>query len=725
MATSSAKRRLFIIVCLCLLPTSGYFVFRNSGAPRPNVLVITVDTLRADHLGSYGYKMASTPNIDALAAEGVLYRNAVCSAPITLPSHCSIMTGLYPPAHGVRDNGTFALGDDAVTLADRLKAEGYETQAFVSALVLDRRYNLSKGFDGYDDNLWAEDAPKLFMIRKRPGNKTIDRVTDWIEKWSGREERKPFFVWVHLFDPHQPYNAPTWARALAPTPYDAEITFVDRQLGRLFDALRAKGVLDNTLIVFTADHGESLGEHQEKTHAIFIYDATVRVPLIIRYPRLFPKGSTYEGPVRSVDIAPTVLSALKLPGGNETQGIDLLPPTVGKVPQPDLPQYSESLLCEVGFGMAPLYGIREGRYKLIRAPKPELYDLRADPAELNNLYSADPDRAAALDQDLQSILESRGRTVIAARDNPMDRETLEMLQSLGYLHGGRERKSMGGMDPKDGITIYNKFENARHLAQTDRWNESESVLREILDAMPGHISARNILALVLLKQGRLDDAVKEYRRSLQDDLKQSRVFAMLGNIALYMNDLAGAEGYYKEALKITPQFIEAVSNMGMIELLRNNEKGAMAWYDKAAELDPNFPHVNRRIADVYYERQEYAKALEYYKKTLERLPTDFRALVQAGNCARAAGHKDVAVIYYGKAQSLRPDSWIPDYNLACLRAMEGNSKEAMKLLENAANKGFAGAGLAGSDQDLASLRELPEFTTLLARMGSIHQDPEE
>src|SRR5215467_12441195 len=229
---------------------------------RPNVLVITIDTTRADRIGCYGFGLAHTPAVDRLAREGVRCTDVASSAPITLPAHCSIMTGLYPPAHGVRDNGNYALGSEAVTLAERLAAAGYRTAAFVSASVLARRYGLDQGFEVYDDDLWAEDAPPLFMFRKRPAPRTTDRAIAWLVDWAKGRQSQPFFLWVHFFDPHQPYQVGSLELAvLTPTPYDAEIAQADRGVGRIVDWLRQHGVLDDTLVVLTADHGESLGEH--------------------------------------------------------------------------------------------------------------------------------------------------------------------------------------------------------------------------------------------------------------------------------------------------------------------------------------------------------------------------------------------------------------------------------------------------------------------------------
>jgi choline-sulfatase len=683
-------------------------------ARQPNVLIITVDTLRADHLGCYGLPLARTPRIDLLAKEGVLCSDAITAAPITLPSHCSIMTGLFPPAHGVRDNGTYALGDKAVTLAERLKGAGYETRAFVSALVLNRRYNLNQGFDSYDDDLWAEDAPKLFMIRERPARKTADRVLEWFGK-RPKTGAPPFFAWVHFFDPHQPYKPEAQDRVLAPSLYDAEIAGVDRAVGRLLDALKAADVLDDTLVILTADHGESLGEHGEKTHAIFIYDATLHVPLLMRYPRVF-HHSTYNGPVRSVDIVPTVLSVLGLPGGNETQGVDLVKAFRGDVPPPDLIQYSESLLSEVGFGMAPLAGIRHGGYKWIRAPRSELYDLKNDPRELKNLLPEEARRGAVMDQELSRILDESARREITAKESPMSRETQEALVSLGYLTPAADRKSMGGMDPKDGIAIYNELEEARHLAQNKRWGQAEERLKTILAKQPAHLSARNILALTLLQQGKFEEARAEYLASLKQDPKQSRVLGMLGSIAILENHLDDAERLYKGALEITPAFVEAICNLGFVASLKGDDAAAQDWYARALAVDPGFPRPWRLSADLYYERGDFAKARQSYLKVLEKEPDDFESLIQLGNCERRLANDAGALEAFGRAGKLRPDSWIPAYNRACLDSIRGRGPEALALLDTAASKGLSDPSLLSRDHDLDPLRKSPEFVAVARKV---------
>jgi arylsulfatase A-like enzyme/Tfp pilus assembly protein PilF len=708
---------LYFIVALLLLLLSLASCRR---APRPNVLIITVDTLRADHLGCYGFTLARTPAIDKLAAESIRFTDAISAAPITMPAHSSIFTGLFPVAHGVRDNGAYALGEGAVTLAERLHDAGYTTHAFVSALVLNRRYNLNQGFETYDDDLWAEDDPKLFMIRERQAPKTADRFLQWFGDWD-KTRTKPFFTWIHFFDPHQPYRASAADAALSVSPYDAEIAGVDHQIGRIVETLRAKGVLDNTLLVFTADHGESLGEHGEQTHAIFVYDATVRVPLMMRYkPAFAPR--VYSGATRSVDIVPTILGVLGLPGGDTTDGRDLGAAIRGKETAPVLPQYSESLLSEVGFGMAPLFAIRSGGYKYIRAPRPELYDLRNDPHELHDLRASLPRVAANLDAQLTQLMKDSSRHSVKAAANPMTRETEESLQALGYLASQGERSGMQGIDPKDGLPIHNKLEEARHFAQRRQWAKSEALLLEVLAVTPRNVSALNVIGLIGIKTGDGDKAVKYYEQSLAIDPQQFRVHGVLGGIALTRGDLDHAQQEFKAALAINPHFAEATANLGFIEALRGHDIAAAQWYAKGIAADPAFPRVYRRLGDLYYDRKDFAHAYANYTKVIQLTPSDVRATVQAGNCARRLGRNADADALFHRAELLRPNGWIPTYNRACLMAVAGKPDEALTTLMALAARHPVPLALIERDQDLAAMRLLPRFAELKRHLTDTEDD---
>ncbi len=685
---------------------------KSQPPPKPNVLLITLDTTRVDRLGAYGFGLARTPNIDALAREGIVCTDCATTAPITLVAHTSILTGLFPPAHGVRDNGTYALNDQAVTLAESLKQAGYDTHAAVSAQVLAKRYNLTQGFDSYDDELWEEDKPPLFMIPDRPGPKTARRSTSWLDTWFAKDDRPPFFMWAHFFDPHQPYESKADQQHLMPSPYDAEIAQADQAVGILVDWLKSHGELDNTVIVVTADHGESLGEHGEKTHAIFIYDATIRVPLIWRYPALLPAQAKYEGPVRLVDIMPTVLSVLELPGAENTQGYDLVPALQGKVEPPKLPQYCESLLSEVGFGMAPLFGIRLDGYKYIRAPNPELYNLNEDPRELANLHANSPEVVMRLDAELSKLVADSEQRALVDKRNPMDTETIDMLQALGYLSSDSQRNALQGMDPKDGMTYYQKLEDARHLAQRDRYEDSEKLLREIVSELPRHLSARNTLAYVLMRQQKRDEAEKEYQESLATDPNQSRVEQMLGFICLQRGEFEQAGQHYRRALEITPRFVEAMLQLGFVLAESGDMDSAQQWYERALQEDASSPRALASIADLYFLREDFTRAMAEYDKALEKAPTNFHALVQAGVSATRLKDYEKAAAYYSKAVDVRNDSWIPEYNLACICALQGKNEEAIGHLQNVSKKGIAPARftqLLGTDTDLDSIRNLPAF----------------
>jgi arylsulfatase A-like enzyme/Tfp pilus assembly protein PilF len=684
---------------------------------RPNVLVVTVDTLRADRLGCYGFGLAHTPAIDQLAAEGVRCSDVATSAPITLPAHCSIMTGLYPPAHGVRDNGNYSLAPEAVTLAERLRAAGYRTGAFVSAAVLARRYGLDQGFDTYDDDLWSEDDPELFMIRERPAPHTIDRALAWLADGTKTAQRQPFFLWVHLFDPHQPYSAHSIdLTALAPTPYDAEIAEVDRAVGRLVDWLRDRAMLDDTLVVLTADHGESLGEHGEPTHGIFIYDSTIRVPLVWRLPRVLPAGVTYPGSVRHIDIVPTVLAILGLPGGEATQGADLLAGLHGRGPALDLPQYSEARLAEEGFGMAPLFGMRHDGRKFIQAPHPELYDLRTDRQEQHNVYPDDPRAARPLEERLESVVADSGQRALTVRTREIDRETEEMLRALGYLAPPEQRAEMAGIDPKDGMVLYAKLQEARQLAQIEEWDAAKRLLDEVLAVAPENVTARNVLALIAVRKDDLDEAERQYLASLAMQPQQHRIVSALGSIALRRGNFDEAERRFREVLDRAPTYVEAMSNLGWVEAMRGNPAGAEAWYQRALAVDPTYPHVYRRLADLYYDRRDWNRALDYYRRVLATLPEYFAVLIQAGNSARFMDDEETAAAYYAEAGRVRSDSWVPSYNLACLRAVNGQPEPALTLLADAADRGFASTTLLQKNDDFDGLRGRPGWSALVARV---------
>ncbi len=688
------------------------------------MVVVTVDTLRADHLGCYGFEAARTPHIDALASQGVRAEHAIAATPITLPSHATIFTGLYPPAHGVRDNGMYKLPEGVETLAERLKAEGYRTQAFVSAWVLHHRFNLDQGFDGYDDVLATEGDPGMFRVPERSGQRTMDAVLSWLDTAFAPDKKgEPLFLWVHLFDPHQPYAPPEEDAKASPTLYDGEIASADRQIGRFVDKLRTKGVLDDSILVFTSDHGESLGEHGEATHAVFIYEATVRVPLIIRYPRKLPAGTTYSASVRSVDLVPTVLGLADLKP-METQGLDLSKAMAGKAETPMVSPYSESMHPELEFGMAPLHGIRSAQWTYIRAPRPELYDRSKDPGELRNLLEdADPAvsqsataEALTLDARLAQVFEDSKRFGQTSDVKPIDAETAEMLKALGYMSESDAPKGVNGMDPKDGNRAFNEIDEARQFVLQEDYASAKKILVALLKRIPTNASARNLLAMCELNLGNPDVVEDLYLQSLAHEPRQAEVIVQLGRFRLLEGKQDAARARFIQALAVDPAYIEAMILLAYLERQQGRPEEAMRWYDKAIAIDPADPAPYLQYGDHYFREGDFAQAKSWYEKALKAQPDNFAAAMQAGTSAMNLGDANTAEGYFVRANRIDPSSWKPFYNLACLRVKGGDANSAIQSLQNAVTLGFDDAEQLKADVCWAPLRADPRFAELVRQV---------
>ncbi|MGH9315358.1 MAG: sulfatase family protein, partial [Vicinamibacterales bacterium] len=405
----------------------------NGGARRSdlNLLVISLDTTRADRLRPYGFQEIETPALDRLAEEGVLFRQAATAAPLTLPAHTTIFTSRVPPAHGVRDNGGFFVDPSETTLAETLREQGFRTGAFVGAYVLDSKWGLDQGFETYFDDfdLTKYRAISLGAIQ-RPGNEVVDKAIEWLNGVASQR----FFGWVHLYDPHTPYEPPEPFRSRYPgRPYLGEIAFTDSQVGRLVDFLRERGLLDRTVVVVVGDHGESLDDHGEGSHGFFIYESVVRVPLIIRAPLDGLRGRQVADVVRTLDIAPTVAELLGVSKSPGAAGVSLVPLMTGAAPELGLEAYSESTYPLYHYGWSDLRALRSGRFKLIAAPRPELYDLEQDPGERANLFD---ERRQLADRMLARLAELEKRLAKTERpkgEPEVDPEARARLAALGYI----------------------------------------------------------------------------------------------------------------------------------------------------------------------------------------------------------------------------------------------------------------------------------------------------
>ena len=428
---------------------------------RPNVLIVSIDTLRADRLASYGYAHAQTPVLDRLAASGLRFTQATTVAPLTLPAHASLFTGTFPTFHGVRDNGQFYLADEQTTLAEVFKGQGYRTGGFVGAFVLDRRWGIAQGFDTYFDNfdLSKYELAAGIDAAQRPADEVVSRAMAWLKEASN----KPSFAWVHLYDPHAPYAAPEPFASRFPATmhgaYDAEVAFVDAQVGRLLDALG--DARDETIVVVTGDHGESLGEHQEQQHGFFVYDAVTQVPLIVAAPGISPGAPTDQ--VRIVDVMPTVLEAAGIPVPAAVQGRSLLPAARGQ--RLDLLALSESWYPRYHYGWSELTAVRDGRYKFIAAPRRELYDLLNDPGERTNLAPFNPQRVAALERALGEITGATSGSSKPQAPQQVDPDVEERLRALGYVGSSLSPRALEDRprgDPKDKIGLVQPPQTGGH-----------------------------------------------------------------------------------------------------------------------------------------------------------------------------------------------------------------------------------------------------------------------
>jgi choline-sulfatase len=421
--------------------------------PAPlGILIVTLDTTRADYLSAYGSGPAWTPNLERLAADGVVFEQAMTVAPLTLPAHCSLFTGLLPTRHGVRDNAGGSLPAHHQTLAEVLKRRGFETAAFVGSVVLRTGRGLEAGFDTYNDGI-TEDRPAAGGGLQRTADRVVDEAVAWLEGLRGTS----FFLWVHLYDPHAPYDPPEPFRtAYGDDLYAGEIAFADAQIGRLLEVLDRRRVLDRTAVVIAGDHGESLNEHGENTHGIFIYQNVIRVPLILRVAGVSPRRVPEV--TRLVDVMPTVLELVGAPTP-ATDGVSLVAALTGGATTLDLEAYSESLYPE-RFGWSRLQSLRDGRFKLIEAPRPELYDLETDPAEQNNIYAKRPVIAAMMSRRLSALVPQDASRRHVNDPVPLAPEAVERLVALGYVGASRAPLNQADQplpDPKDHINEYNRL----------------------------------------------------------------------------------------------------------------------------------------------------------------------------------------------------------------------------------------------------------------------------
>jgi len=671
---------------------SGLRAGPQGSGPRPNVLLITVDTLRADKLGCYGNRNVKTPHIDGLARNGILFTRVFAHNPLTLPSHANIMTGLTPLFHGVHDNENFVLQDRFLTLAEFFKARGYATGAVIGAFPLDSRFGMAQGFDFYEDNVIPKGAPK-----NAPGERRAEAVARVAEQWLDRQESE-WFLWVHFYDPHYPYEAPEPFSSRYPVkPYNGEVAYVDSVLGDFLTYLETRGRRDGTVIILTSDHGESLGDHGEKTHGMLAYNSTLWIPLIISGPGLKPATSDRLG--AHIDIFPTLCDLLGQDAPPGLQGVSLVPGGRTKR-NPSRLVYFESLDPYDNFGWAPLRGFISAKSKFIDSPVPELYDLESDFTETVNLSGDDP--PGPLRKQLNQLMKTLSGPGAEEARRPVDRQARERLRSLGYLGpSGVERKTAFG--PRDDIKallpVFNRsraayvlkdagqaergiaelrriiaggvriFHPYLYLAELlrdgGRLQEALDVLSKGVGLFPANYELVRVLADCLVEAGRNQEAVELVRsKSLFQMEQDPRIWFFLGRAYENLEDFPAAVEAYEKTVGTDPEFAEAyfrlgVAYSGLAGRRQEDEtpfaKGVAA-LRRSLELDPGLTESHRALGLAYFSSGETAEAVRELETCLSRGFADGRIHFILGQAYLSRGDRSKALASFTACKTGFPGS---------------------------------------------------------------------
>ena len=727
------RRALAGFVLLALLGVGVWFLILREGtlAPfgwsRTHLLLVSIDTLRADALGSYGYAKAQTPRLDALGAQGLRFEQATTVAALTLPAHSSLLTGTFPATHGVRDNGGFYLGDEQVTLAEVLRGEGYRTGAFVGAFVLDSRWGTHQGFDRYFDEFDLSEMKGGGMASvQRRGDEVVAETLRWL----GEESEAPFFAWVHLYDPHTPYEAPEPYSSRFPRTrsgaYDAEIAWTDGLVGRLLDGLAEQGHLEDTLVVVVGDHGEALGAHKELDHGFFLYDEVVQIPLMIAGPGV--PSRVVPNQVRIVDVMPTALELLDVEAPASVQGTSLVPLSRGRELQ--LLALSESWYPRYHYGWSELKAVRDGRYKLIQAPRRELYDLAQDPGEIEDLAAEQPQRADALERALEKMLRqvtsedaSRGPTAI-------DPETEERLRALGYIGGGISARNLEDRprgDPKDKIGLYNLLRQAGQDSSEERIDEAIAKVQQALAEDPEIVEAYTLLAKFHEKAGRPEEGIKALRQALELDPEHHGAVFGLALAQKNMGQLEDAEIGFERAHELDPRSGKVLWQLADIRMREKRFDEAEGTLRDALALKVDQPKFRLKLGECYIELERYADAERIISKALEEKPELPRAHFNLAFAHEARGQIERAVAEYEAELAQTPKAFKAAFNLGKLLMRTRPEEARTRLRESVDWNPEFGTGylyLAKSLLDAGELAQAEEAAlTGLAKNPEPEQAP--
>ncbi len=659
----------------------GFAVAGCQRTPR-NLLLVTFDTTRWDHVGYATGRRDLTPMLDAMAARGTWFSTCLTTQPLTLPAHTSIMTGLFPYHHGVRNNGTYVVPKEDVTLATRLRSAGYATHAIVSAFVLDHQFGLDQGFDGYDDDLSGGPKQKLFMFKEIKAAETARKAVKWLH--DERPKDKPFFLWLHFFDPHADYEPPDDVAIDFPgDPYSGEIHYADRELGRVIKELDDAKLLDDTLFVFTADHGDSLGDHGEKTHGLFIYESTTRVPLFLAGPGV-PTGRRVDTLARTVDIVPTVLELLRLDRPSGLDGVSLEELWSGHDNQRTA--YMETLTPRENFGWSELRAVRNARAKVIAAPRAEAFDLAADPGEQHNLFvgPAPPAAGRPLLAELRTISKTDPYEMGRAQAHTMEPETRKKLAALGYVWTEPPaHSSVPRADPKDRLEFWARFQGAQDLIRQKSYASAIGEIEGLLLDDPQNLHALASLANALMHVGEKDRALDVYRRMMVLDPSYEPAYRGAAYLQEQRGHFAEAEALLQAALKIRPEDPESASGMGDLEIEEGHFPAAEAWFRKALELEPHSSTALAGLGNCLNRAGRLKEALDLLRSARQHDPTSHVLTYNLAVVSERLGDPRSAMALYKAAIRLEPDHSMSWNNLGSLLERAGRHEDALRCFNQA------------------------------------------
>jgi choline-sulfatase len=724
-------------------------VYAPVSAPRfdrANVIVISVDTLRRDHLAPYGAAFA-TSAASRLAREGVVFEHAVSQVPLTLPSHASLFTGLYPPHHAIRDNG-FVLQPSATTLAERFLASGYATAGFVSSYVLHSRWGIGQGHQVYDDTFDYRGLEHRSLVDvERPAEPVVDAALAWLKQPTRRA--RPFYLWIHLYDPHEPYAPPEAFKRAAPSAYAGEVIYADHEVNRVLDALDALNLRRDTVIVYLADHGEALGDHGEPSHGVFLYGETLDVPLILAPPArksVAPltealTGRRLQGLSRLVDVMPTLLDLTGQPIPSGLDGVSLVPMIVHErsdgVPSTndaatetsDAPAtivgpvaYAETYFPRFHYGWSELFSIGTTRWKFVRAPRPELYDLTRDPKETRDVSAQFPGIAAALRAQLDALIPASGFASPAAPQ--LDPEAAERLRSLGYISGNEsaaQRRTGPRPDPKDKMPFLQALLRAQSLGNAGQLEQAaqqlESLARREADNPAVHLALSSVylrrgyaqsavatarravaldpespvgilnLAFAYQAAGQIDEAAMGFQRVLSLDPGNVKALVGMAEIQYRRGMRDEAFGYYRRAAAAAPTFASIQTGLGILALELNRPGVANEALKRAVALGDTREGLHFNLGVLAEQRGDTALAAREYRAEVAAYEHAYEAWVNLGLLERQRGHLDAAIAAFERAAAAKTDAYVGPYLLAETFSRAGRIADARRWGEEALRRG--------------------------------------